>query len=109
MSDPSCYSYSSCVALSIGMLIHNIDMKMGVQGGLVTYLRVPRYIKVSLLSEDIIQQYLLPACNDLKSALVSNQHVQPSLNPISSSAPPPLSNTKDSGAASTAANAGQLL
>jgi len=38
------------------------------------------YIKV-LCSVKNNSAILLPACNDLKSALVSNQHVQPSLNP----------------------------
>jgi len=105
-SESKHHGYSLCATLSIGMLIHDIDMKMGVQGGLVKYLKMHSYIKGLLLSEEIIEKYLLLACNDLKSALMSNQGAQSLQKPVSYSAPAPSSNIEESGVASTE-NAGQ--
>lgn len=57
------------IALSIGLLIRDMDMMMGVQSGVYAYKKVPRYVKNSSLHEDITRHYLLPVCTELTKVL----------------------------------------
>jgi hypothetical protein len=57
------------IALSIGILIRDMDMTMGVQSGIYAYKKVPRYVKNTSLHEDIARHYLLPVCAELTKVL----------------------------------------
>jgi hypothetical protein len=63
------YGYCSCIALSIGLIISDLDIRSGVQGTVMPFESIQSYVRKSKLDDDVIHQYLLPACQDMTTII----------------------------------------
>jgi len=69
MSGAARHGCCSSIALAIGLLLRDIDMNFGLQGGLGLAGNVPDYIANTALPTSISVNYLLPKCNTIMEIL----------------------------------------
>jgi hypothetical protein len=63
------YGYCSCITLSIGLIISDLDIKSGFQGTEMPFESIRSYVRNSKLDNDVIHHYLLPTCKEITTII----------------------------------------